>query len=71
MDYEYFGLKEELLKHVSKYPEEYRNDIETLEISLNIDGLPLFTSSKRTTWPVLCGIWLKTLKFFPLLSVTF
>ena len=65
MDYVYFGLKVELLKHFHKYPLDYRNEIENLEISLNTDGLPLFTSSKKTIWPVLCGIRLKPFNFFP------
>lgn len=55
MDYVYFGLKEELLKHFHKYPLDYRNEIENLEISLNIDGLPLFTSSKKNC--MACFVW--------------
>ena len=48
MDYIYFRVKTELLKHFKNYSLEYRNSIESLEVSLNIDGLPLFTSSKKT-----------------------
>ena len=66
MDYIYFGAKTEILKHIKSYPLDYRNKLENLEISLNIDGLPLFTSSKRTGWPILCGFMLKPMKIFPL-----
>ena len=65
MDYIYFDLKAELLKHFLDYPVEYRNTVENLEVSLNIDGLPLFTSSKTTVWPILCGLLLEPLTIFP------
>ena len=66
MDYIYFGVQTEIVKHFRSYPLDYRNSIEKLEVSLNIDGLPLFTSSKRTVWPILCGLMLKPMKIFPL-----
>lgn len=47
MDYIYFDLEAELQKHFQNYPLEYRNSIQKLEVSLNIDGLPLFSSSKK------------------------
>jgi hypothetical protein len=33
-----------------------KESMTTLEISLNIEGLPLFKSSNKTLWPVLRGI---------------
>ena len=65
MDYIYFDIKSELVKHLNMYSLEYRTSIDDIEISLNIDGLPLFVSSKKTLWPVLCALWLKPVKIFP------
>lgn len=56
MEYYYFGLKDELLKHFKMYSLQKKTDVNTLQISLNIDGLPLFRSSSTSLWPVLCAI---------------
>ncbi|XP_061882835.1 uncharacterized protein LOC133633982 [Entelurus aequoreus] len=56
MEYYYLGLGSELLKHFKMYPLHKRTQVNALEISLNIDGLPLFRSSGKTLWPVLCAI---------------
>ncbi|CAB4020480.1 Hypothetical predicted protein, partial [Paramuricea clavata] len=56
MDYVYFPVKEELMKQFLRYPKTMTDNVTILEISLNIDGLPLFKSSSKTLWPILCGI---------------
>jgi hypothetical protein len=39
-----------------RYPKTMTDNVTILEISLNIDGLPLFKSSSKTLWPILCGM---------------
>ena len=56
MEYIYFPLATQLLKDFKRYPVEAVSGLDTLEISINIDGLPLFKSSNKTLWPVLCSI---------------
>lgn len=49
-DFCYFGLKNVLKSILSQIPENFRNK---LDISFNIDGLPLFNSSNLQFWPIL------------------
>ncbi len=64
MEYIYFGLSQELLKRINYYPSEIRDAIELLHVSLNIDGIPLFHSSSKTLWPILCQIHLQPTTVF-------
>lgn len=56
MQYLYYSFSDMLLKHYKAYPVHSQEIITCLQISLNIDGLPLFKSSRGTLWPILCGI---------------
>ena len=56
MEYLYFPLSEEIKKNVARYPCSVTENLNTLELSFNIDGLPLFKSSQESLWPVLCSI---------------
>ncbi|CAC5378361.1 unnamed protein product [Mytilus coruscus] len=64
MEYLYYSLSDQLINVIDKYPQEVRDNITNLEISLNIDGLPLFKSSSKSVWPVLCAVHLDPLLIF-------
>lgn len=61
----YLGVGELLIKNLDKYPSETKEKIERVAISLNIDGIPLFKSSKMALWTVLCAIHLQPVIVFP------
>ena len=57
MHYYHFGLESSLIKNIEiNYP-NFNESI--INLSLNIDGIPLFDSSKESCWPVLacCNIY--------------
>ena len=70
MEYKDLGVKESLSTNLERYPRETRDAIETLEISLNVDGLPLFKSNGKGVWPLLCALHLEPMTVFPL-SITY
>ncbi len=59
-------VSDQLSKHLSKYPTALTEHLQSLDLSLNIDGLPLFKSSNLSIWPVLCSINLTPACIFPL-----
>ena len=66
MDYFHFGLKSQLIGTLELYPRSTLEQLNTLDLIFNIDGLPLFRSSRTTVWPVLCVIQnIKPSKVFP------
>lgn len=68
MDYFHFGLERMILDTLKKYSQTEIQALDSkLILPLNIDGLPLFKSSKKSAWPVLVLICnLKPLKPFPI-----
>lgn len=68
MDYFHFGLELMILNTLKKYRQTEIQALNSkLILSLNIDGLPLFKSSKTSAWPVLGLICnLKPPKPFPI-----
>lgn len=59
MQYIHLSLQKQLSDTLEQYPHED-------ELSLNVDGLPLFKSSGNSMWPVLCAVQLQPVKIFPL-----
>jgi hypothetical protein len=65
MDYVYFGIKEELCKILQNYDPKLIDTCNSFELSMNVDGIPLFKSSSASLWPILCSIMnLKPVKVF-------
>lgn len=65
MECVHFNLRESLSRQLQHYPRDITEGITTLEISFNIDGLPIFKSSKAHLWPILCAIHLNPVRVFP------
>ncbi|KAI2645785.1 Large tegument protein deneddylase [Labeo rohita] len=65
MECVHFNLRENLLEQLQRYPREITDGATTVELSFNIDGLPLFKSSKTHLWPILCAIHLPPISVFP------
>ena len=65
MSYIYLGLEEALVRTFEKYPPETKQSTINIELSLNVDGLPLFKSSNTCMWPVLCAIMIHPVSVFP------
>ena len=56
MDYVYLNVDTQLENFYNALPIDKKNHLTELDISLNIDGLPLFKSSRTSLWPVLCAV---------------
>lgn len=65
-----FSVADQLSKYLSKYPAAVTDHLESLDLSINIDGLPLFKSSNLSLWPVLCSMNLSPECIFPLCICT-
>jgi hypothetical protein len=52
MDYVYLNVDSQLEKCYNALPIDMKNHLTELDISLNIDGLPLFKSSRTSLWPI-------------------
>lgn len=51
--YIYFGLESGILRNLAQ--KMYHSDDNTIHVSTNIDGVPLFKSSNIQFWPILCS----------------
>ena len=56
MEYHHFGLTTMINRCLKNVPERDIGDVNSLILTLNIDGLPLFKSTKSSVWPILCCI---------------
>lgn len=56
-DYVYFGLETELIKHLQHDLPVWLQNSETIQLLFNIDGLPLYRSSSKQFWPILCRLY--------------
>lgn len=51
--YIYLGVESGIVRLITRFPDSFNKDI---TFDLNIDGLPLFSSSGGALWPTLCRI---------------
>ena len=65
MEYISYQLNEQIIKALESYPEQVLNEITHFEISLNVDGLPIFKSAQKSIWPILCAVHLNPITVFP------
>jgi len=63
----HFELNEMLVKSLCNVPSDDIRNISSIDIMLNIDGLPLFKSSNSSAWPVLCrAVNVRSAPVFPI-----
>lgn len=62
MEYISFPLKQKLQKTLDF---EEVAKLQFVDLSFNVDGLPLYKSSKTCMWPVLCAVMLEPVTIFP------
>ena len=67
MEVIHVDIAETLHRHLRQYPREVIQDLEVLHISLNADGIPVYNSSNKNFWPLLCSINLSPKVVFPLM----
>lgn len=58
-------LKQKLEETLASYPVDEVLKHHSIDLSFNIDGLPLYKSSKTCMWPVLCAVMLHPVTIFP------
>ena len=64
MEYLYLGLEFMLLNQLETLHDDALT-VATIELIFNVDGLPLFDSSRKTVWPILCAIMVNPVIIFP------
>ncbi|MEW8548043.1 MAG: hypothetical protein AB2693_31455 [Candidatus Thiodiazotropha sp.] len=52
--YLFFGIERGVSKILTR-EHKFRNEVNTIELNVNIDGVPLFKSSNSQLWPILCS----------------
>ena len=56
MEYYFFGFEKEIVDALHRFPATTLEDIDTLIIKDNVDGLPMYKSSSKCFWPLLAKI---------------
>ena len=52
--YSYFGIESGVVRILKKYP-TFLSNRNSVQLEVNIDGLPLFKSTTHQFWPILCA----------------
>ena len=64
MQYSYLDFKQKLITNLTSYPKDILSKYEVIEITMNIDGLPLYKSTSQSIWPILFCIRIPPYKVF-------
>ena len=64
VQYSYLDFTKMLTYNLTSYSEKILSKYETINITMNIDGLPLYKSSSQTLWPILFCIRIPPYKVF-------
>ena len=62
--YAYFGIRNQVLQILEKKSPLHPDILNSIELIVNIDGVPLFKSSTVQFWPILCSFHKPTLQPF-------
>ena len=64
VEYSYLDFRKKLTQHLSTYSYHTLLQIEKINLTMNVDGLPLYKSSNQSVWPILFCIRIPPYKVF-------
>ena len=65
MEYYNFGVKKQLIANLENNYLDFSGS--TIYLSMNIDGIPFYKSTKHSSWPVLLSCNIQPITVFPII----